>query len=197
MRLRADELRATNRVPRVHGNGFIQFDLTEDGTQRLHVWHDDIPRQVVATPIHDHVFDLHSKVIAGTLIHEELVPINASLRKGTHRIFRARQEEGTQNTVLVPDEGTVHLNVSQRLVLGAGSVYTFPAWKLHQTEHRGLTATIMDKINAPDEYGRPRVLVPVGQEPDNEFRRDNHDPEVLWPYIERALELALAMEEIE
>lgn len=179
-------------TPRVHGNGFIQLDLNAEGTRRLHVWHHLIPRQVVATPIHDHVFDLRSEVLCGTLIHEELQPIPVGIGEegGTHRIYRARQEEGTQNTILVPDEGTVRLDVEQRLVLGARSLYTFPAWRLHQTDHEDWTATVMEKVNAPSDYGRPRVLVPVGSEPDNDFKRDGFDPNLLWPFIDGALALA-------
>ena len=40
-----DQLRALGRKPRVHPNGFIQLDLNDAGTRRLHVWRDGIPRQ--------------------------------------------------------------------------------------------------------------------------------------------------------
>lgn len=186
----SDILRLLDRQPRVHGNGFIQLDLNQDGSKRLHVWHDNIPRQKVATPIHDHVFNLRSTVLCGTLIHEELKVVS-TIGTGTHRVFRAEQEEGTQNTVLVPDEGEVMLDVEQRLVLNPGSIYTFPAGKLHQTDHIGLTATIMEKSFDPETevvgYGRPRVLVPVDQKPDNDFKRDEFDPATLWPFITMAL----------
>jgi hypothetical protein len=175
------------RIPRVHGNGFIQLDLTPDGKKRLHIWHDDIPRQEVATPIHDHVFDLKSDVLFGTLIHEELDAVEDP--EGTHVVYRAAQVEGTQNTILLPDEGRVRLDVAQRLVLGTGSTYKFPAWHLHQTDYRGLTVTVMDKLNAPADYGRPRVLVEVGSEPDNDFHRDAFDPVMLWSIIERVLDV--------
>lgn len=180
-----DELRASGKTPRVHGNGFIQLDLNDDGTKRLHVWDADIPRQEVATPVHDHVFALRSTILRGTLIHTELLAVEDD--NGSHRIYRAEQTPGTQNTILVPDKGTVNLVLKQRLILDKGSIYTFPAWELHQTNHWGLTATVMDKIDAPKEYGRPRVLVPVDSEPDNDFHRDAFDPETLWPFIERAL----------
>lgn len=203
------DLRLAGAKPRVHGNGFIQLDLDVAGRTRLHVWDDRIPRQSSPTPIHDHVFALRSRVLCGTLIHEELTPV-ARDQGGTHRIFRAQQEEGTQNTILVPDVGEVVLDVEQRLVLGAGSVYTFPAYALHQTNYRGTTATIMRKIPASHpggcmagsesrcappgscacfDYGRPRVLVPVGAEPDNEFRRDAFAPEPLWLIIAEALSM--------
>lgn len=176
------ELRAAGRRPRVHGNGFIQLDLNDAGTRRLHVWHDAIPRQVVATPIHDHVFDMRSTVLTGTLVHEELEP--RSSEYGTHKVYTAQQAAGTQNTILVPDAGLVSLDVVQRLVLGAGSIYTFPAGKLHTSGHHGLTATIMEKVNAPGDYGRPRVLVTFGEEPDNDFHRDGFAEDTLWPFIE-------------
>jgi hypothetical protein len=176
------EIRARGRNIRIHGNGFLQLDLSEDGKLRLHIWDDSLPRQKIATPIHDHVFDLRSEVLCGTLIHEELKPIEVG--QGTHKIYRAVQEEGTQNTVLIPDEGEVLLKTEQRLCLAAGSLYTFPAWHLHESSSLGFTATLMRKENAPDSYGRPRVLVRVGQEPDNEFHRDGFDPECLWKYVE-------------
>jgi hypothetical protein len=53
----------------------------------------------------------------------------------------------------------------------------------------------MEKVNAPKEYGRPRVLVEKGNEPDNDFHRDGFDPAELWPFIDQALELGRAMEE--
>lgn len=185
-----DELRAAGHKPRVHGNGFIQLDLNDDGTKRLHVWHEDIPRQTVPTPIHDHVFSIRSTVLTGLLIHEELVLTRGP--EGTHWVCHAEQQPGTQNTILVPDDemGVVGLEVAQHLRLAPGSIYTFPAWHFHQTDHVGLTATIMDKINAPAEYGRPRVLVPKDAEPDNDFHRDGHDEELLWRMIEAALIMA-------
>lgn len=183
MTLSYSELRASGKKPRVHGNGFLQLDLNDAGTKRLHIFSDDLPCQEVATPIHDHVFDMRSEVIYGTLIHEELATWDAAV--GTHRIYRAQQEKGTQNTILVPDKGTVYLQVEQKLILGTGSIYTFRAWHLHQTEHKGFTATLMEKYNNPPKgYGRPRVLVPIGQKPDNDFHRDGFDEEFLWSFVE-------------
>ena len=185
--------RSAGRQPRVHGNGFVQLDLNEAGTRRLHVWHERVPRQAVATPVHDHVFDLRSVVLCGQLVHEILSCHASPDGEGTHVAYRAIRQGGTENTVLVPEGGFPHrvtLEVEQKLILGAGSVYTFPAGELHQTGHIGLTATVMDKVNAPEDYGSPRVLVPVGSEPDNEFHRDAHDADELWALIQLALSTA-------
>lgn len=183
----AAELRERGCVPRVHGNGFIQVDLNKAGTQRLHVWDEDVPRQKVATPIHDHVFDMRSEVIVGTLIHKTYRVLTCWDKEGAYVVYRAQREEGTQNTTLVPYDSTVNLELEQRLILEAASIYTFPAYQLHESGHLGTTATIMEKVNAPDGYGNPRVLVPVGVEPDNEFHRDNHDVRLLWQIIEKAI----------
>ena len=57
-----NELKERGISPRVHGNGFIQVDLTHD--TRLHVWGDKrIPRQNTYTPIHDHVFGFKSHLV--------------------------------------------------------------------------------------------------------------------------------------
>ncbi len=200
-----DELVAGHEEPRVHGNGFLQLNLNAEGTRRLHIWDCSLPRQVVATPIHDHVFAMRSTVILGMLEHTELEAVSAfrgGMRPATHRVYRAKQIEGTQNTELVPDDGLVRLETVQRLILHAGSIYTFPAGALH-TSYNGLdlhgfsgtaplprdqtTATIMEKIEAPPTYGRPRVLCEIGQEPDNDFNRDGHDPAMLWGLIEKTL----------
>lgn len=179
------QLAESGREPRVHGNGFVQLDLNDEGTQRLRVWDDDVPRQATYTGVHDHVFSMRSRVLVGTLIHTEYDYYPAI--PGSHEVYRARREKGTQNTTLVPEGLSVVLETKQKLVLGAGSIYTFPAHKLHESTPRGLTATLMEKFQAPVDYGSPMVLVMNGYQPDNEFQRDGFDPEFLWSIIARAV----------
>src|SRR5690606_12254802 len=68
-------LRRHGQNIRVHGNRFIQIDLEGPGPQyrwgdeRVHIWSDLVPlAQRYGTPIHDHVFGFHSRILAGTLI---------------------------------------------------------------------------------------------------------------------------------
>lgn len=182
---------------RVHGNGFIQIDLNEDGSRRLHVWDETVPRQETATPVHDHVFAMRSSVLCGKLLHTELDALSPrphDTARSLYQVHTARQEEGTQNTTLQPTGEVVRLRQRIRKALLPGQTYEFPAGEFHTSGHRGLTATVMEKVDAPDGYGRPRVLVPLLGQPDNEFHRDGHDQEVLWLLVLEALALAFALE---
>lgn len=185
-----DELKAKGNRPRVHGNGFIQLDLPNGS--RLHVWDDDIPRQSVNTSKHDHAFGFESRVICGTLIN-----IEYEIRKsptGFYVVHIPQRKEGTEDTKLVSTGERVVLRVVGHRKYSAGQSYKFKPLVFHDTWHNGTTATIMTKTTRLDV--EPRVLVPLGQEPDNDFDRDAFDPNLLWPFIERALDLARAMEEV-
>ena len=152
-----------------------------------------MPRQAVNSSIHDHVFSINSTVICGTLVHKEFTAIEVEGFEASgdgFKVYQAEQVEGSNNTVLKWNGTFLRLQTFKTLHLGPGETYTFPAYEFHDTDHIGLTATIMEKIDAPVDYGRPRVLVPVGQEPDNEFNREGFDPDILWPFVKEALTLA-------
>lgn len=185
-----DELRESGKVPRVHGNGFLQLDLNEDGSKRLHIWDDALPRQSTKSSIHDHVFELKSHIICGRLIHVEF-QAETVLGKSSdlYNVYKAERVEGSNNTILGWTGQTVRLNETRRFLFTAGSTYNFPEYELHDSYHEGFTATIMKKIDAPGDYGRPRVLVPYGQEPDNDFDREGFDPEELWPFVKKACDI--------
>jgi hypothetical protein len=171
------------------------LDLNPSGDQRLHVWSEQLPRQDVRSSIHDHVFGIRSHVICGTLIniHYDAVPCEPE-DEGACDVLRAERIPGTQNTELRSSGEFVKLIETRRQRLPVGSTYTFPPFELHDTGFYGLTATIMGKVAAPDGYGRPRVLVPVGDKPDNNFDREGFDPEDLWPFVDKALRLARWLE---
>lgn len=188
--LRYSDLRELEAQPRVHGNGFIQLDLS-DGT-RLHVWDYAIPRQKVDTQKHDHAFGFESKVICGTLINVAY-DIHES-KTGFYMIHTPQRQEGTEDTKLMPTGERVNVGYWHEHLIPTGKSYSCEPQTFHETYHRGLTATIIKKTQRLDI--EPRILVPFGKEPDNEFDRDSFDPDTLWPFVERALELANAMEEV-
>ncbi len=167
--------------PRLHGNGFIQLDLAKD--LWLHVWASWLPRQQVSVEIHDHRYDFWSIVILGTLVNT----VYDTKTGDGYQIYKAMQREEGEDTELVPadihgEPATVDIAIRHSDVIRAGNHYTFKALDFHETNHQGLTATIMRKTQV--HVNIPLVLCPVDKTPDKEFNRHNHDTEQLWKTIE-------------
>lgn len=186
----AAQARTAGAKPRVHPNGFIQLDLESDGTRiaksRLHVWPDgdDIPKQETATTIHDHRFDMRSTIVSGYIV-QRVYDVSLTPYKFTHEIHVA-QYPTPKESVLGPSGVKVHAVTMARYSYHEGDSYTQRMYTFHDTDWVGLTATLMSKGDE-DLTHTPRVLVPVGQTPDNDFVRADCDEDLLWDYIERAL----------
>lgn len=188
--VRVTQARNEGRVPRVHGNGFIQLDL--DPTTRLHVWgHPDIPRQSITSAIHDHVFDFRSEVLVGEL-HNYRYNVVAD-RDGVFRVYRPRVRQG-EDTILVADDepNRVHAHQSEIEVVPAGDAYSMERGQFHETVVNAPTITLMRKngktLGQNPNGARPRVLVPFEFQPDNNFNRYDALPvEKIWWIIEAML----------
>jgi hypothetical protein len=170
--------------PRVHGNGFIQLDLTLE--TRLHVWGDSrIPRQVVPSQIHDHAFSFTSRIVVGQIIHREIGLWANS--KGAYDAYRPVKNVG-EDTRLVKFPMRYSATIAAEKLFRAGDVYTFEAYKFHETVAPWLCVTVIekDKREIPGDVP-PTVLVPHGLEPDNSFNRYQADPDLLWQIIFEAL----------
>lgn len=169
----------------VHGNGFIQVPLAGGG--RMHVWHPECPRQKVSTDIHDHRFSFTSTVIRGVLI-------NTLFRTDPHA-------SGRPWKVYAPGDGSTGqdhdslFDTGCRLsctwysgkVISAGDTYKMEHRAFHQSVPKSERAvTVMFKTQVLPELGPSRVLVPEGQEPDNDFSRE-HDRDFLWRLVREAL----------
>ena len=183
------ELKRRGVVPRVHGNGFIQVDLTD--TTRLHVWGDKrIPRQNVYTPIHDHVFGFKSTLLAGRLFnvvygfHEDMF--------GDYRIYKPEIRTG-EDTILMPTPVRVKVfPIRTHLVEyhTNSTTYEMDPFIFHESFVTEPTVTIIEKTGPTQAQGaniKPRVLVRFDKDPDNEFNRYDTDPDRLWAIIERVL----------
>lgn len=185
--------------PRMHPNGFIQLDLMLDpesriATRRLHVWpdnSDDFPKQVVRTSIHDHKFDMSSEILVGELrqIRYSFSLEWEMLEGPTHQIYMARYNQRSDST-LEPTGAICRLASMSEEVYEPGEVYEQDAATFHDTECAGLTATLMTKVQEY-EFHQPRVMVPLGSSPDNDFKRDNVDVDMLWDKIDEAMEALL------
>lgn len=180
-------LRRLGTFPRVHGNGFIQIDL--DHERRLHIWgHRDIPRQRTPSPIHDHIFGFISHILVGNIanVNYELTPSD----KGPWHMYNpvVRNKEDTilekmddQRWDTKPLSTTI---VDADSSILYGKVYDIAPGVFHETFAPFPAATIIFKDGRTQAQGndsdQPRVLVPVDDEPDNDFDRYGFDEDMLW-----------------
>lgn len=182
------KLRDEGARPRVHGNGFIQVDLT--ARSRLHIWGDRrIPRQKRYTPIHDHVFGFRSQIIFGRLInviygfHRIKEPGEAD-----YKVYTPEIREGEDTVLHFAGEyadvqpASVHVIDWQT----RKTTYFTDPFIFHESVATGPAATIIIKDDltlAQGSTAKPRVLVPIEVEPDNDFNRYAHDEDKLWRII--------------
>lgn len=173
-------------VPRQHPNGFIQLNLTAAADVRLHVWPTEpLPlQQLTKHPIHDHNFDMESTILRGRLRNLVYEPEPYVAGSGKPFVIHlAQRVPGTESeTTLNPTEERVNL-ITVADANYCGETYRLASGRLHDSMAHGLTATVMTKLSIVDKY-QPRVAVPVGVEPDNNFRRANVDLALLWHWID-------------
>ncbi len=108
---------------------------------------------------------------------------------GTHDIWYATCISG-QESILEKSPGfAVNLYPGEAQVVQAGDNYPFRAFALHEFLFTEPSLTIVVK-DGPTLYqgsvDKPRILIPVGVTPDNDFRRDDVDMDVLWDLIREA-----------
>lgn len=169
-------------VPQLHPNGFIQLPLDDDDFERLHIWAPDVPEaQKVSTPIHDHTFDFRSTILLGRLRHT-LYRITSPNPTATHTVWVPHGEE------LVTMEVDVTAEVDKSFVFGQGASYVMSAGEYHTSapDDDNMVATLMYK-STKKRILMSGVLVPVGTEPDNTFRRDQYSISTLMPFVFRAM----------
>lgn len=175
----------SGNLPRVHPNGFIQLDLDDEGKRRLHVWRNDLPRQKVYTPVHNHRFDFTSETIVGTLSNITF-ELGDRDQGPAHREWVVRRDPSSEETQLVPTPGVVGLMAVNATLITPGNGYEFFAGAFHETGFIHNTVTIITKTE-PVPGIESAVLVPEGIEPDNTFTRAVPSIEYLHDKIVEAL----------
>lgn len=174
-----------SRLPRVHGNGFIQLDLTS--RVRLHFWgHPDIPRQTVETPIHDHVFGFESTILLGRLTNISYMAVPCSSRNASHDVHQAQVRHG-EDTILTPTGRYVMLAVNSARCYLPRQCYHMVPGAIHESVPSGPSASVIRKGGPTLAQGssqKPSVFVPHGLEPDNHFDRYAATETELWRIID-------------
>lgn len=189
-----EELRASGRNPRFHGNGFVQLYL--DDRTRLHIWTPLLPpiRSHNAT-IHTHRYDVASTVILGVLHHTTIDMVEFSsyptckvvnlTGHGTVGIDKRAQPGEI-------DPGSWRHSVRHEYWFAAGSRYTFQGGLFHDSDngHDGMTVTVFKKTSDDDFAGFAKILlVGTDEQPVHAFD-PKYQPtqEKLWEVIARAVE---------
>lgn len=199
------EARDSGANPRVHPNGFIQLDLLppdpepqkghSGGAMRLHVWNPpgfSLPHQGTVNEVHDHIFDMHSTVVRGTLIQQlyELIDERELERDSggpTHEKYRAVYGAKSSSTLQPTGERGKLVLVKEFAVVEIGT-YEQPAFTFHNSvAGDGTVVTIMRKRKVYD--GEPTVICEIGEPPDNDFDRTKAAPyDLLWQAIDASIE---------
>lgn len=146
---------------KIHGNGFIKVFLEDNSF--IHIYNHDIPKQKVDTSIHDHRFSFTSTVLQGVLIHT-IYNVIIHPQGGYYICF------GSQNDKLIPLPVRAFLEENSRQIYKTGEKYSFGWGFVHKVDtFPGMvTVTHMIKTQVEEDY-IPRIFVPIGSVPDNDF----------------------------
>ncbi|HEX8594201.1 MAG TPA: hypothetical protein VF682_13115 [Pseudomonas sp.] len=169
----------------LHGLGFVQVQL--QGNQRLHVWHPELPRRSCFehSAIHDHRFNFHSRVIAGTQINHCY-----DFERHEDGEFVLYLHEGARTAgggrPWTPD-GRAKMIRTYSGAIGSGNDYSTVAYEYHRTEPAGdgRVATIMQKRG--DRPVGAHSTCRFGVKPDTDFDRYQWSPAQLWEIVRDVL----------
>jgi hypothetical protein len=150
------------------GLGMLQAYLHEGDTEelRVHVWHPSLRRAGIEESglLHDHRFDLYSRVLVGTIKQAEFELVTHSDGTGDwqlHEVVHARAADrhgmNDGNVTALPTRYTLTRQV-KTIVEGRG--YFFPKRVFHGTYVDGLAVTVVSKSNQEDVPAR--ILAPYG-----------------------------------
>lgn len=132
--------------PRVHPNGFIQVNLDEFHNRRLHMWHPDVPTQGINT-IHDHVFNMNSEVVVGTMTNATYWWSKDILHDqfNSHELWRVGYEPKSFEAKLYPTGqfGWPELDKIEKVM--AGQSYYLPSGVYHVADNSPVCATVMER----------------------------------------------------
>lgn len=157
---------------RVHGNGFIQAE-TKDGN-KIHIWHPQVPRQVIQTLQHNHNHAFHSTVVIGALTMSEFnIKIDSD---GEWQQYQAVKRKGKDTYLSRIDPFPVRRTNIRHFTLQEGSEYDYPLNMHLFHEVRPISPIVVTYIERTGETDKeePIVLVPRDYEPDNRFDRYGH-----------------------
>lgn len=141
------EIHAGSRVPHaiMHPLGFTCIKLYRSASWGLcmHIWESqEIPPDLITTPIHSHSWDLSSQVVCGRLENIEVHVVDDS-PSPTHRVVEITSNGDTD--LVHATQRLVRCALTESVHITAGENYCLPAGTFHVSRSRavGLTATLL------------------------------------------------------
>lgn len=158
-----------------HPLGFLHFKAWSSGKQtlRFHIWPADRvaqSREPAISRIHDHVWDLLSQVLCGSL-ENQTIRIEEAAQAASNAQLAHVEYAGSTNVVR-PLGKLVHYSVADSQIRNAGDRYVVPPGEFHRTqpgEERPL-ATVVSAVVVRD--AAPRTLVPCDQRESVQMTRE-------------------------
>lgn len=173
-----DYLRKNARSINFFGLGFVQVKMSP--TERLHLYHPDVPMTVDAESIHNHRYTFTSHVLKG-LLKQSLYIVQQDILGDCVLSY-----ESCQAGVEPPERhDQVTVTKTAELHLPVGSSYTLDYKTLHRVEAVGKTVT---RILRPEDYEVrfAEVVKPLDAPRVCPFQTELTEEE-LWTYAEDTL----------
>lgn len=132
---------------RYHGLGLLQGEITE--RIRLHIWDPDLVRAFGSEAIHDHRFDLYSRILAGSLkdtrFYLDWDLGYAGLRCPVYEIVHAKeQKDGVSSAFHI---GHARLIEGDTQIHRRNGEYTIARTQFHRSIPLETTLTIIERSN--------------------------------------------------
>jgi hypothetical protein len=176
----------TKETISLHGLGFIQVVL--GGSQRMHVWHPELPRRdcYAHSAVHNHRFSFTSRVLKGVQINQRCDLEFVAAGDGSHMLIShngPRSEKGGRLSSPVAE-----VNVYERPELERyepGQEYFMPAYEYHHTPCKGVVVTVLKKHEEHEIHANS--VCRKGVDFHYDFDRFQLSPEQLFAFVADAL----------
>ncbi len=157
---------------RHHGIGLIQAYLSP--SHRLHVWSEDllIPGMTESGAMHDHRFDLHSTVLAGSL-HNNLISLDDDGGSPLDMWEIPRASKGT--TEEMRRVGGVRAHIMPLQILTPGHTHSIERGEFHWARPVSGSVGVTSVIAMDKRDTSARLLCPSGKPPVHAFDFESDD----------------------
>jgi hypothetical protein len=171
---------------RRHPLGFASLQvggLTDGSVMRVHAWIPGfrIPQRPPWT-VHDHIFDLSSRVVVGAVVNVAYGPLLPE-SGGPRRVYEVSYDDSGSRLVRTEVVGRTGIGRSNRVV--AGEWYYVPAGEFHETRVPREAAVVTLARTSPPRRELPRVLGTRSGRSEYAYERSAWPPDAIYGALTR------------